>query len=78
MYQAKEDRYEKMKYNRTGTSGLLLPALSLGLWHNFGDTLITASPILILPIITVLHMVAPREISGRSLRSISPATVMSL
>ena len=38
MYQAKEDRYEKMKYNRTGTSGLLLPALSLGLWHNFGDT----------------------------------------
>ncbi len=38
MYQAKEDRYEKMKYNRTGMSGLLLPALSLGLWHNFGDT----------------------------------------
>ena len=38
MYHAKEDRYEKMKYNRTGTSGLLLPALSLGLWHNFGDT----------------------------------------
>lgn len=38
MYQAKEDRYEKMKYNRTGASGLLLPALSLGLWHNFGDT----------------------------------------
>ena len=31
-----EDRYEKMKYNRLGRSGLKLPALSLGLWHNFG------------------------------------------
>lgn len=29
-------RYESMKYNRCGRSGLLLPALSLGLWHNFG------------------------------------------
>ena len=38
MYIAKEDRYEKMKYNRLGRSGLLLPAVSLGLWHNFGDT----------------------------------------
>ncbi len=38
MYQAKESRYEKMKYNRCGKSGLLLPAVSLGLWHNFGDT----------------------------------------
>ncbi len=27
-----------MKYNRTGRSGLMLPAISLGLWHNFGDT----------------------------------------
>ena len=31
------NRYEKMKYNRVGKSGLKLPALSLGLWHNFGD-----------------------------------------
>lgn len=38
MYLADEKRYEKMKYNRCGNSGLLLPALSLGLWHNFGDT----------------------------------------
>lgn len=38
MYQANESRYEKMKYNRCGRSGLLLPAVSLGLWHNFGDT----------------------------------------
>ncbi|MEP7321837.1 MAG: L-glyceraldehyde 3-phosphate reductase [Saprospiraceae bacterium] len=36
-YTASEARYSKMKYNRCGTSGLLLPALSLGLWHNFGD-----------------------------------------
>lgn len=36
-YLANQDRYEKMKYNRCGKSGLLLPAMSLGLWHNFGD-----------------------------------------
>ncbi len=36
-YIADEHRYEKMKYRRTGNSGLLLPELSLGLWHNFGD-----------------------------------------
>ena len=38
MYIASENRYEKMKYNRCGKSGLMLPAVSLGLWHNFGDT----------------------------------------
>lgn len=32
-----EQRYEKMKYRRLGNSGLLIPAISLGLWHNFGD-----------------------------------------
>ena len=36
-YIADENRYEKMKYRRTGNSGLLLPELSFGLWHNFGD-----------------------------------------
>ena len=36
MYQADEKRYETMRYNRCGNSGLLLPELSLGLWHNFG------------------------------------------
>ena len=36
-YEAASDRYEKMVYRRTGRSGLLLPAVSLGLWHNFGD-----------------------------------------
>lgn len=35
-YIASENRYEKMKYRRTGNSGLLLPEISLGLWHNFG------------------------------------------
>ena len=38
MYSANEKRYEKMKYFRCGSSGLMLPAVSLGLWHNFGDT----------------------------------------
>ena len=36
-YQPSSSRYEKMIYNRCGNSGLLLPALSLGLWQNFGD-----------------------------------------
>ncbi|HHJ53006.1 MAG TPA: L-glyceraldehyde 3-phosphate reductase [Caldithrix abyssi] len=36
-YQPHADRYTKMVYNRCGNSGLKLPAISLGLWHNFGD-----------------------------------------
>ena len=36
-YQPSVDRYETMKYNRCGRSGLMLPAISLGLWHNFGS-----------------------------------------
>ncbi|HKJ43921.1 MAG TPA: L-glyceraldehyde 3-phosphate reductase [Sunxiuqinia sp.] len=35
-YQADSKRYDSMKYNRCGRSGLKLPAVSLGLWHNFG------------------------------------------
>ena len=39
VYSAAEDRYENgMKYRRCGKSGILLPEISLGLWHNFGDT----------------------------------------
>ena len=38
MFTASEKRYKKMIYNRCGKSGLKLPAVSLGLWHNFGDT----------------------------------------
>mgnify|MGYP006282788679 CR=1 FL=1 len=47
-YSADENRYEKMKYHYTGNSGLKLPAISLGLWHNFGgvDTLANARKML--------------------------------
>ncbi|ANS44046.1 L-glyceraldehyde 3-phosphate reductase [Serratia inhibens] len=38
LYQADSSRYQNMKYRRCGRSGLKLPAVSLGLWHNFGDT----------------------------------------
>ena len=36
MYQAAENRYDHMKYRRSGRSGVLLPEISLGLWQNFG------------------------------------------
>jgi L-glyceraldehyde 3-phosphate reductase len=36
-YLAAEDRYERMTYRRVGRSGIKLPLISLGLWHNFGD-----------------------------------------
>ena len=47
-YLADENRYQKMDYNYTGNSGLKLPAVSLGLWHNFGgvDTLENARKML--------------------------------
>ena len=38
MYTPAKERYNIMEYNRCGRSGLLLPKISLGLWHNFGDT----------------------------------------
>lgn len=38
MYTPDEKRYQTMKYNRCGESGLKLPTVSLGFWHNFGDT----------------------------------------
>ena len=38
MYTPVKERYETMEYNRCGESGLMLPKVSLGLWHNFGDT----------------------------------------
>lgn len=37
-YLANPERYQSMEYRRCGNSGLQLPAISLGLWHNFGDT----------------------------------------
>ena len=36
VYRAAEDRYSEMQYNRCGKSGVLMPAISLGLWQNFG------------------------------------------
>ena len=72
MYQAANDRYEKMAYVRCGKSGLKLPAISLGLWHNFGDTgvyenmrLIMESYTLIWQIITDLLMEVRRRILVR-------------
>ena len=48
MYIPAQTRYDSMRYNRCGRSGLKLPAISLGLWHNFGRCsgvlLIWASP----------------------------------
>ena len=38
MYQPAQNRYDVLPYRRCGDSGLMLPAVSLGLWHNFGDT----------------------------------------
>ena len=79
MYIADEKRYDTMVYNRCGNSGLKLPLVSLGLWHNFGDTgvyenmkrcvsphLITESHILISPIIMVLLTEAQSATSERS------------
>lgn len=42
-YQADPTRYDTMEYRRTGKSGVKLPAISLGLWHNFGDVDILAN-----------------------------------
>lgn len=80
MYLAKEDRYEHMNYFRCGNSRLKLPAVSLGLWHNFGskdnyDNMkqlvftgfrITGLPILIWRIIMGLFTEARRRISEGS------------
>lgn len=38
MYQAQENRYDDIEYRRSGNSGLVLPPVSLGLWHNFGGS----------------------------------------
>ena len=39
VYQAAEDRYEKLPYRRVSDSGLIVPAVSFGLWRNLGDTM---------------------------------------
>lgn len=37
MYNANQNRYDSIEYKKCGESGLKLPAVSLGLWHNFGN-----------------------------------------
>ena len=75
VYVADEKRYEKMTYAYCGKSGLKLPAVSLGLWHNFGSTgnfetmkamCRTAfdNGILIWPTITGRSMVVQKRISA--------------
>ncbi|WP_304622606.1 hypothetical protein [Pelosinus baikalensis] len=72
-YVARKERYDTMKYNYCGNSGLKISAISLGLWHNFGDVnsyensramsvelLIWALLILILPITMVRLQALPK------------------
>ena len=74
VYSAAENRYEcGMQYRRAGRSGVMLPAISLGLWHNFGDVdtlsltmrLIMELHILTWLIITDLLMAQPKKPLGR-------------
>ena len=69
-YFASKTRYDKMSYNRCGNSGLLLPAVSLGLWHNFGgvddyqnmkDILLRAFDLGITPV-SYTHLTLPTTI----------------
>ena len=43
MYTANNARYSDIRYNRLGRSGLKLPVVSLGFWHNFGDTAVMSN-----------------------------------
>lgn len=90
MYIANPERYNQMKYNRTGRSGLLLPAISLGLWHNFGgNDLFENGRAMVRRAfdLGITHFdlannygpppAPPRRISGGFSARISPLTVMS-
>lgn len=70
-YQPSAERYDKMQYKYCGNSGLLLPRISLGLWHNFGSVddfgvatdMINTLSIMGLRILTWLIIMAPfREV----------------
>ena len=89
-YLAASDRYDSMIYRRCGRSGLLLPAVSLGLWQNFGDdrTLdssapscdalsISGLPISTWPTTTVPLTAVPRRTSVASFAQTSASTAMS-
>ena len=82
-----DNRYDSMIYNRCGRSGLKLPAISLGLWHNFGDDTphdssarsarrlsISASRISTSPTITARRPAPPRRRSARFCAPTSPAS----
>jgi len=90
MYLPAETRYENIRYNRVGRSGLKLPAVSLGLWHNFGGVdslengramlrraLSWASPTSTWRTITALRPVRQRRTLGACWRRIFAPTVMS-
>ena len=76
MYEALKNRYDTMKYPHCGTSGLKLPMVSFGLWHNFGSNmpvenmkqlrLIMGLRILIWQTITDQKREARRKILGES------------
>lgn len=80
VYVAAENRYDcGMQYRRAGRSGVMLPAISLGLWHNFGDVdalslsrkncimpSIMELRTLTWPTITGRRMARPRRLSDRS------------
>ena len=90
-YLPSSTRYEGMIYNRCGRSGLLLPAISLGLWHNFGgvDTFENAprhgahapstwaSPTSTWPTTTARRRGRPKRRSAASCAATWPATAMS-
>ena len=73
IYTPNENRYAEMTYRRCGRSGILLPAISLGLWHNFGSVDVfnnfikiahTGLPILTWRIITGQSTVLQKKISA--------------
>ena len=66
IYSPDSSRYDNgMKYRRCGRSGILLPEISLGLWHNFGDvnTFANSQAISTLPTTTVLPTVQQKKLS---------------
>ncbi len=90
MYQAAQNRYNTLPTRRCGNSGLLLPAVSLGLWHNFAISprmrtcvrsavrrLITALPTLTLPITMAQNRVLPSAILAGSYTMTLAFTAMS-
>ena len=87
MYAANTTRYDHMPYRQVDKSGLKLPSITLGLWHNFGDTTSMATqrvmqraafdmgiPISTWPITTARPTAAPKPISVSTCAGISGLT----